>query len=392
LFLGASGIGVIEPGPFEVWGVILLLLYLATDKFRETPRTLLVCAVFIAASFGAVLLNIARVPADLMARHAMTTTALVLCALGYAQHLRRVTETEIAITVFVLTIIAVVGIVLNDALTDLFDTRLDVGRISGFQKDANVFGAGCIWIVALGLALACSVRGIAKGVLWYGVAALGLLGIYVSGSRGSVIGVLVAVGVVLACASYARVSGRALAVAGALSAIFGVVALVKGGGVSWEDTVWATRTGLQEYDTDRFLYQSRAALGILENPLGSGPNASMYIWGHSIHNSYLQVVFERGWIAFVAWIALITAGVGALARYLKRRGSRVRGRDAGHWAIATAALGVLVAIMVQALVVDVLHWRSLWLCLACSLTASTWVRSGSSELAPERALAEPAQG
>jgi hypothetical protein len=378
LLLGTAGIGVLEPGMFELWGVGLLIIYLAAGSFRETRSVVVLSILFIGASFAAVLINLNEIPFDLMLRHAATTAALLGCTFGFAHYLKNVSNIEVSGSAIVLALILLLGILWNEQIASQFAGKIDfsTGRISGFQKDANIFGAGSIWVVALGLALGLSGRSLLASLGWYAMAAFGFYADYVSGSRGSMIGAAVATMVVVLCAMR---GGRGMKITTLVLAVF-VVALTTvvvfrgGAGNLLEETPWSTRAGLQPYDAERFVYQYKAAVSILEQPFGSGPNASMYIWSHSVHNSFLQVIFERGWIAFFSLAMFVLICGLSLTRYLFSAKAVTESVTAGRWALAAAALGVLASVAVQALVVDVLHWRSLWLALACGLAARSWLR------------------
>lgn len=75
-----------------------------------------------------------------------------------------------------------------------------------------------------------------------------------------------------------------------------------------------------------------------------------------MHNLYLRVLVENGWLAFLGWGLFLSGWL--IASY---HGSIRSGRFVVDYVVAVS---VVAGILVESLVIDTLHWRHFFLFLA----------------------------
>ena len=121
--------------------------------------------------------------------------------------------------------------------------------------------------------------------------------------------------------------------------------------------VFPERTGLQEYDSERFAGQ-REGLSVAEShPLGIGPGQFEGVVKFAAHSTFVRVFAEQGPLGLVALLALFVATL-----VLARRNAVV-GRHT--YGIGSAALlGAWCGLIANSFFVDTLHWRHLWMVAA----------------------------
>ena len=118
------------------------------------------------------------------------------------------------------------------------------------------------------------------------------------------------------------------------------------------------RSRIQLYDSDRFATQKEGLSLAFQRFFGFGPGgyeeAVAYTHGsRSAHNSFIRVLVENGAFGFLLFIVpLFFLAVKMLRLYLQKR-------DSG-WIRSGTLVAIYSGLLVNSLVVDTLHWRSLW--------------------------------
>lgn len=256
---------------------------------------------------------------------------------------------------------AVAGIVGYLDLLGIEDLFYRYGRASGTFQDPNVFGS-FLTLGALYLMHAL-LTGTARRPL---MSLLGLLvilaGIFLSFSRGSWGGTVVAVAImvvsVYASSESLRLRRRivllTLATLGlGLVAIAGLLCLEP------VRQMFETRAALtQDYDegeTGRFGNQLRGIPMLMERPFGMGPMHWRLFFGLEPHNSYIGSFANGGWLGGAVFILLVCATTFVGFRLLARPSPFAK-----HAQIVWPALFMF---FLQAFQIDIEKWRHVYMML-----------------------------
>jgi len=236
-------------------------------------------------------------------------------------------------------------------------TYIDGSRAKALFKDPNVFGpflipAALILLqdTALPRALGWS-RRICAPLFFVAV-----IGVVFSFSRGAQANLALGIAVVVAVALLRR---------GDLLIAMRVIAVLVGVGLVGLVTLTATGNGEflaersqgQAYDTVRFSNQREAAARATEHVFGSGPGSSNVELEQASHSMYAQAAFETGVLGAALLLAILLATTVVCARLVMRR-LDVHGVD------AATLLGAWLGILLNAAVVDTVHWRHMWVVAA----------------------------
>lgn len=138
---------------------------------------------------------------------------------------------------------------------------------------------------------------------------------------------------------------------------------------------------LMEYDVaDRFRVQLEALKLSLSHPLGIGPGASEATFNYAAHSLYVRTLVENGWIGFAGLLLLIWFTIRELWRRI-RAGSHPIGGPS-HAVLLAWWIGLLV----NALVIDTIHWRHFWIMLGL-----IWVQISRHDEATEESAVQARQ-
>jgi O-antigen ligase len=262
------------------------------------------------------------------------------------------------------------GVAAGLALASLLDMHAGLlgGRLAGGQRavgtflEPNMFGN--YLVVSFFLTWAAAAAG--RRVLYLALPLLAA-GLQATGSNGSLLA-LIAGCAATAGVHLARERRRA---AGALLAAAGLGIAIVGAG--WDEL---GELGLQVASHDRSTpgggalkgYEERIAIWsdvteiVREVPTGVGPGNLGEARGlrfgnyYSAHNEYVGMLGERGPLGLVGWCGILL-GIGS---WLWRR----RPTAAGAPLAAAPLWGLLAAIVLHAGVIELSHFRHLWLALA----------------------------
>ncbi|CAO4157862.1 O-antigen ligase family protein [Methylorubrum extorquens] len=253
------------------------------------------------------------------------------------------------------------GIVGYLQLLGIEDLFYKYGRASGTFQDPNVFGS----FLTLG-ALYLIHRLLSGATRWPILSLLSLVvvmaGIFLSFSRGSWGGTIVAVAVMVVAlytTSRSRALRRRIVTLGLVTIGFGAVALAGLLSIDSVAQTFQTRAAVtQDYDegeTGRFGNQIRGMGMLLEEPLGLGPLRWRQIFNLEPHNSYIGSFANGGWLAGAAFIALVAATSFV--------GFRLMLRPSPYRAYAQIVFPALLMFFLQAMQIDVEKWRHVYMML-----------------------------
>lgn len=188
----------------------------------------------------------------------------------------------------------------------------------GMLHDPNTYGQFVLLILPL-LFVAKSDAGLGMG--WLGAiptSALFLLAVYLTGSRGAVLGLAVLIGLFLV---------RRLKATGA------VITMVLGGLALLVVNAYGSRTISLSGGMDRLTIWSDGMSYFKQSPIwGIGPRNFMDRFGMTAHNSYLLVAAELGMIGYFLWMSMIVVTLIQLNRIPKVVGKS--DPQVARWAVA----------------------------------------------------------
>ncbi|MCJ2014648.1 O-antigen ligase family protein [Methylobacterium sp. J-076] len=256
---------------------------------------------------------------------------------------------------------AIAGIVGYLDLLGVEDLFYRYGRTSGTFQDPNVFGS-FLTLGALYLMHALLTGTARRPALSLAGLLVILAGIFLSFSRGSWGGTVVAVTVmvvsVYAASGSARLRRRIVLLTLATLGL-GLVAVA---GLLCLDSVrqmFETRAALtQDYDegeTGRFGNQLRGIPMLMERPFGMGPMHWRLVFGLEPHNSYIGSFANGGWFGGAVFILLVGATTVVGFRLITRRSPYAR-----HAQIVWPALFMF---FLQAFQIDIEKWRHVYMML-----------------------------
>lgn len=233
-------------------------------------------------------------------------------------------------------------------------TKFD--RAKGAFKDPNVFGAFLVPGIVYCVHRAASARA-GKAIVVSAFAALLSIGLLVSFSRGAwfngvfSIAVYACVAFIAAHTDRFRLKLFVLGTLGLAGAIVGLIAILQVESVA--NLISQRATLMMGYDTGpegRFGGQWKALALIAENPLGLGAlEFSRSYHTEDVHNVYLSMFLNAGWIGGFVYFALVVTTLGTgLAHSLRK------GPYQGGMIVLFASFAGLAA---EGVVVDTDHWR-----------------------------------
>jgi hypothetical protein len=372
LALGASScIALIEPAPFELVALLLMLLHAAghlDDPWWRRIGPLTASMILLLLLFCALQL----VPVALQAQsplssafYAGVTTMLIMIGVHRAQlHGRgdpRFFDFLAGYSAAALLSAGLAIASLHPGVAALGgDVLLWEGRPKVFFKDPNVFGPYLIPAVLIFLHAAGRRRGVATFVFML-MSLTCAAGVVASASRAAWVNLAVAVAVY---ALFCPVRHKALIAIAGVAVIAAAVPLATWWLGSTQDALdlYTGRMQLQEYDADRFaMAQGAFDLG-LRYPAGVGPGEiTSYLGlgaGMDPHNTYLRIWAENGPVALVVFASLLLLVFAQAAQeFIARRAN----------AAFLCAFALLAGSLVNGTVVDMLHWRHFWVIFAVCL-------------------------
>lgn len=364
IFVFSGMMSLIEPSPYDFMALIVIPLW-AIGGFsvhRSQILILTLWCVFEASGFAALLpyWN-ERDPWLYQFQSLYLFVTVIFFTLFFAQ--RTVERVEICLAAYTAGAIvaALVGFVgyldiagLGAALTTV------EGRVSGTFKDPNVLGS--YLILASTYLLQRLLLGKTKWPLVsFGSLMLVLVGTFVSYSRGSWGGTIIALGLTTV-ATYAtsdspRTRRRIVIMAGLALGLTLIALLAILSQPETRDFFLQRAALLHDYDegvTGRFGNQFRALPMLIERPEGFGPLRFRLVFGLEPHNSYVGAFANDGWIGGFTWLMLVGTSV-----YV---GFRLMFTPSPYRDYAQVFFPVLFSLVLQGFQIDVDHWRQVFLC------------------------------
>ncbi|MEO7387069.1 MAG: O-antigen ligase family protein [Gammaproteobacteria bacterium] len=366
LLLASSAVVFIEPAPYDVLLVALLIgLFAAGLRIpREIRFAILLLGAFAASNILAAALS--AEPLESL-RSVGIRTYMVLAWLFYVCIVSTDPD-KILPLIWQGYLVAAVGTAVFGILEYygyVHNPLWPAGvRAKGAFKDPNVYGPFLV-PAALYCVSQLSTSAVLRSLVHLVMFLLVVFAVLLSFSRGAWMNLGLSLGLllvfILATARPSREKVGAVLAAGvvALAAAAIVVTAVTftAAGSRFKERAVLT----QSYDVaqgGRFYTQLLALQRVGRTPLGVGPGRADEEFGLEPHNLYLHVLVEGGWVAGLAFYAVI-----ALTFW---RGSRLFRWRSPLREPFLVVLAALTGILFQSFFIDSTHWRHLWLMLGLS--------------------------
>lgn len=266
------------------------------------------------------------------------------------------------------TAAAAIGVLAYVGLVPGGELMLPGGRLQGLFKDPNVYGPYLVPAAVLALGR-LTMHGEKRKLLWLVVGLTCGLAVFLSFSRGAVVnlGVAVAFFYGVRAMQTRRVANTIMTMTAlVLVAIVLGVAVFAILQVPAVSEMFSIRWTSQSYDTLRVQNQMAALELALQHPAGIGPGMTEPTFGVAAHNMYIRALTENGIVGLVSLAALL---LGCTVRGLRRTFSAKSPEAALLLGVCTASL---VAMLVESVVIDTVHWRHFWLFAAFVWTPDRW--------------------
>jgi O-antigen ligase len=370
LAMASGSVVFVEPAPYDIALILLLIsgVVLSRLAFHAEHRVpLVLVAGFLAAnavSFAYVVdLRLAISYAS--ANAYLAASWLLFAGLTSAHGSRSINVLMRGYTVAGLLAVVVSALAFFGAIP-YQSLLLGAGRARGLFKDPNVFGPYLVPMLVYALArLQRSGPRCAGFWLNLAVCALATLGVLLSFSRAAWISCGVAIAGFFALQLISgilrrTVSARLVYSLLLIGLLVGSAALLAVSGESAISRMLAMRvghSGLHSYDAVRFETHRQALETAMERPLGIGPGQSEVTFRISTHNMYLRILTETGVLGFVTFYGFVILSLARASKHALTLAGE-SGRDL--FAVVSVCL---LAILVNGLVIDTIHWRHFWFLL-----------------------------
>ncbi|MES3004295.1 MAG: glycosyltransferase, partial [Pseudomonadota bacterium] len=367
ILLGASScFTLVEPAPFELLALFLMFSH-AVMNTREpwwrlagplTASILVMLGLFMALQFVPIALQ-ARSPGS-SAFYAAVTTMLIMIALHLgALHGRGDARFSSFVAGYAGAALVSAGLAVLTVYPDIAlaaDFLQLESRPKIFFKDPNVLGPYLVPATLVFLEAAGRRRGV-KTLLFILCAVICAAGVIACASRAAWANLAIVL------ALYGTFSGGRQKWMLVCMALVAAVAAIPAAGLlgdSASDALefYAYRSQFQDYDNDRFAVTQEAIELGLRYPAGVGPGeAPGYLeMGMDPHNTFVRIWAENGPVALVLFsVFLLLLAAHALQECMG--GRRLN-------AAFICAFASLAGALLNAGVVDTLHWRHFWIILA----------------------------
>ncbi|NMB45774.1 MAG: hypothetical protein GX998_05110 [Firmicutes bacterium] len=357
-----------EPAPFDIC-ILLLALALATRlpsrKVRSWVAEMPLAAFYL---YGYVFFSILSLLFSTHVRSACLylgiTVYLVFAYLVLVSTLNndRVARQALSHGYILATLISAVLGVLAIRLNHIYDFDILLyggARAQGLFKDPNVYGP---FLVPSILAMVSRIFVIDNPAFSCGCLILLVFALIFSFSRGAWLNLAVGMFVWL-LVDFRTVLARPRRAVGLLLLLMLTLCIY----VSYSDVSYLIqRLGFQAYDADRFGTQALGIRLATRNILGIGPGEFEASIRYASHNTYIRLLAENGWFAFIFFIAFVSTVTLRLANgvSLWNRSAKLGRLDVNHGMSPPVILASMFGLLINSFFVDTLHWRHFWVILA----------------------------
>ena len=361
----AGGFVFVEPSPYEVVGLVAILLFgLSGLSLRAALLPLALMLIVLDLGYAIAVVQVAD------EQKAVTWVGisifLAFTAVFYAAVVSSRPQGRLGYLLGGYTAAALIAALAGIAayfhlLGGLSDLFVLYDRARGTFNDPNVLGA--FLVLPAVLQLQRVLLGRPAVVMRSGaLLAVLLVALLLTFSRAAwgqfVLASLIVMVLSLATAPRGHIRLRivSIAILGAAIAAIALAALLS---VEQVGNLFATRATLdQAYDVGHFGRFGRYVLGAelgLDRPFGIGPLQFFKFFGEDPHNSYLNAFMSGGWLAGFAYLTLTAVTLASATRFLRA--------DTPWRATYHVVYAAYVGVVVESAIIDIDHWRHYFLIL-----------------------------
>jgi hypothetical protein len=361
----AGGFVFVEPSPYEVVGLVAILLFgLSGLSLRAALLPLALMLIVLDLGYAIAVVQVAD------EQKAVTWVGisifLAFTAVFYAAVVSSRPQGRLGYLLGGYTAAALIAALAGIAayfqlLGGLSDLFVLYDRARGTFNDPNVLGA--FLVLPAMLQLQRVLLGRPAVVMRSGaLLAVLLVALLLTFSRAAwgqfVLASLIVMVLSLATAPRGHIRLRivSIAILGAAIAAIALAALLS---VEQVGNLFATRATLdQAYDVGHFGRFGRYVLGAelgLDRPFGIGPLQFFKFFGEDPHNSYLNAFMSGGWLAGFAYLTLTAVTLASATRFLRA--------DTPWRATYHVVYAAYVGVVVESAIIDIDHWRHYFLIL-----------------------------
>lgn len=356
-----SGFVIEEPAPYELYMVLLTVVWMACGLKLRREFTPLIIMMMLYISGGIISIPFAQEMGDAV-MYIAVSGFLAITAMFYAAIIADEPERFRVIQsgyTFSAVLVAAIGIAGYFKLFPGADYFTLYDRARGTFQDPNVFGPFLVLPTVL-LIQKLLRESVFRNLAVLPPLAILLLGVFLSFSRGAW-GVLFAAVVIvyfLALISEQNTARRGRLILLAIAGLTAVVALLAAAlSIDTVASMFEQRARLvQEYDGARLGRFARYALGfqlVMEHPLGIGALEFNNYFPEDEHNVYLKGFTTYGWLGGTVYIfmALWTACAMVPTLFKSR-----------PWtAFTQCVFAVFIAHLILSIIIDTDHWRHMYM-------------------------------
>jgi O-antigen ligase len=274
------------------------------------------------------------------------------------------------------TVAAAYGIVASPNLSSLSGSptaATDLDRLGGTIADPNLLAAVLVVSFVLAVALALTVRSPAARWALVGAAGLALLSVFLTASRGGLVGLIAALGtgIVLARGRRAAAIGGALVVIAASALYVGLFdpgvanRYASADGGNGRTDLWKVGWRMAEANPVHGVgagnFRDASAHYVLAEPGAIEDSTFIIDQPRFAHNVYLEVLAELGVVVLALFLALVGAAIGT---GVKAARGFTRAGDADMELLSRAVVVSLVALLAMDFFISDQFSKQLWLLLA----------------------------
>jgi O-antigen ligase len=389
--IGFSGAFVfIEPSPYEIVGIVGMLLFAAAGLSLRAPLVPLVLLLaLIEVGYAAAVVQVSDQGKPVL--WVMISAFLVSTAVFYAAVLGSNTQRRLELLMrgyLAAAIVAALAAVAGyfHLLGGASDLLVLNERARGTFNDPNVLGAFLVLPSLLVFQRMLAGRLVVRGML---TLLLMLAALLLSFSRGAWGQFVAAAAILMTLTFVTSRSGRErlrivlVVIAGLVAVVALIVALLSVEQVA--DLLKERAAFEQSYDVGRYGRFGRYALGAdlaLEQPFGIGPLQFSNRFVEDPHNTFLNAFMSGGWLTGFGYFTLCAVTVATSTRFLFVR---------TPWQpIYHAVYAAYVGTVAESAVIDIDHWRHYFLLLGVLWGLMAASRAYRAAAPPFRAGAVPA--
>lgn len=365
LALASSSLVLIEPAPFDGFMAALLFLLPLAGLTSLNRRLSLYLLSWVLIGAAGLVASTQSGDLSTSIKHTVISIFLSFVSVLIAATIRSNPSRHAQIIISGLFMAIMIAAILGAMgyfrlIPGAYELLTKFGRAKGMFKDPNVYGAFLVPAIVYSLHCMATAR-VGRALLQAGLMGIVSVGLLVSFSRGAWFQAVLAVSIYAGIAFIASHTDRfrlklfVLSAFGAAALVLGLVALLQIEAVS--ELVRQRASLSMGYDAGpegRFGGQLKALGIIAELPLGLGAlEFSRSYHSEDVHNVYLSMFLNCGWIGGFLYFALVMTTIGTALSHSFRKTE--------YQGLMVVMLASFTALAAEGAIIDSDHWRHFYI-------------------------------